>query len=81
MKQTFEQIMKEISEQISSIDLEGCNISIKEALHMVEFLQIQIHALKNRLLKSGFSNLPHFNKLFKLITSKTPSDYRESIKS
>ena len=56
MKQTFEQIMKEISEQISSIDLEGCNISIEEALRMVEFLQIQIHALKNSLVKFGFKS-------------------------
>lgn len=56
MKNTFEQIMKEISEQISSIDLEGCDISIEEALHMVEFLQIQINALKNRLLEFGFKN-------------------------
>jgi len=56
LKNTFEQIMKEISEQISSIDLEGCDISIEEALHMVEFLQIQIHALKNRLLEFGFKN-------------------------
>lgn len=48
--------MKEISEQISSINLEGCDISIEEALHMLEFLQIQIHALKNRLLEFGFKN-------------------------
>ena len=31
--------------------------------------------------ESGFPNLPHFNKQFKLITNKTPSDYRESIES
>lgn len=48
--------MKEISEQISSIDLEGCDISIEEALHMVEFLQVRIHALKNKLLEFGFEN-------------------------
>ncbi len=56
MKNTFDQIMEEISEQISSIDLEGCDISIEEALHMVEFLQIRIHALKNKLHESGFKN-------------------------
>ena len=56
MKETFIQIMKEISEQISSIDLEGCDISIEEALHMVEFLQVRIHALKNKLLEFGFKN-------------------------
>lgn len=56
MKETFIQIMKEISEQISSIDLEGCDISIEEALHMVEFLQVRIHALKNKLLEFGFRN-------------------------
>ncbi|HBB00103.1 MAG: hypothetical protein A2W86_00630 [Bacteroidetes bacterium GWD2_45_23] len=56
MKNTFDQILEEITEQISSIDLEGCDISIEEALHMVEFLQIRIHALKNKLHESGFKN-------------------------
>ena len=56
LKETFILIMKEISEQISSIDLEGCDISIEEALHMVEFLQVQIHILKNKLIEFGFKN-------------------------
>jgi len=56
VKNTFDQILEEITEQISSIDLEGCDISIEEALHMVEFLQIRIHALKNKLHESGFKN-------------------------
>lgn len=30
--------------------------------------------------ESGFTNLPHFNKQFKLLTNKTPSYYKESIK-
>lgn len=30
--------------------------------------------------ESGFVNLPHFNKQFRLLTNKTPSYYKESIK-
>jgi len=56
VKQTFDQIMKEISEQISSIDLEGCDISIEEALHMIEFLQNRLHTLRDKLLECGFEN-------------------------
>jgi len=31
--------------------------------------------------ESGYSNLPHFNKQFRLITGNTPSEYRELMKS
>jgi len=48
--------MKEISEQISSIDLEGCDISMEEALLMVDFLQTQMHVLRTKLLECGFKN-------------------------
>ena len=56
MKTTFDQIMREISEQLTMIDFDGCDISIEEALHIVEFLQIRIHTLKNKLLESGFKD-------------------------
>jgi RteC protein. len=48
--------MEDISEQMSSIDFEGCDIPIEDALHMVEFLQNQVLIMKNRLLEFGFKN-------------------------
>ncbi len=30
--------------------------------------------------ESGFTNLLHFNKQFRLLTNKTPSYYKESIR-
>ncbi|MGC3978431.1 MAG: RteC domain-containing protein [Paludibacteraceae bacterium] len=48
--------MEEISEKVSSIDLEGCDISMGEALEMVVFLQNKLHTLKTKLLESGFIN-------------------------
>ena len=56
MRKTFDQILEKISEKLSTIDLEGCDISIEKALNLVEFIQIQIQVLKNRLLEFGFKN-------------------------
>lgn len=56
MKITFNLIMSEISNKITSIDLEGSNISIEEAYRMIEFIQNQMYVLKNKLLEQGFEN-------------------------
>lgn len=48
--------MSEISNKITSIDLEGSNISIEEAYRMIEFIQNQMYVLKNKLLEQGFEN-------------------------
>jgi len=56
LRKTFDQILEKISEKLSTIDLEGCDISIEKALNLVEFIQIQIQVLKNRLLEFGFKN-------------------------
>lgn len=56
MKNTFDQITEEILKQISSIDLEVCDISMEDALHMVEFIQTKMHFIRNYLLESGFEN-------------------------
>jgi len=56
MKTTFDLIIEEISDKISSIDIEGCDISMDEALEMVEFLQNQLNVLKNKLIECDFTN-------------------------
>lgn len=48
--------MEEISEKVSSIDLEGCDISMSEAFEMVEFLQDKLNKLKIKLLECDFTN-------------------------
>lgn len=54
MKPTFDLIMEEISEQVTSIDLEGCDISMEDALHMVEFIQTRMLTIKTKILECGF---------------------------
>ena len=54
MKPTFDLIMEEISEQVTSIDLEGCDISMEDALHMVEFIQTRMLTMKSKMLECGF---------------------------
>ena len=49
VKIAFEQIIEEISEKVSSIDLEGYDISISEALEMVEFFQSKLCILRVKL--------------------------------
>lgn len=56
LKSTFDSIMAEVIGKISSIDLEGCEISINEAMEMVEFLQNQLNALRTKLLEYVFAN-------------------------
>lgn len=48
--------MEEISHEISSIDIEGCDISMEEAFRMIEFLQNRLHILRDKLLECGFEN-------------------------
>lgn len=56
MKPTFDRIMDEISEKISSIDLERCDISMERALEIVEFAQNQLFTLRAKLLECDFQN-------------------------
>jgi len=49
VKIAFEQIIEEISEKVASIDLEGYDISISEALEMVEFFQSKLCILRVKL--------------------------------
>ena len=46
--------MEETSLEISSIDMEGCDITMEEAFHMVEFLQNRLNILRTKLLESDF---------------------------
>jgi hypothetical protein len=48
--------MEEISEKVSSIDLEGCDISMGEALEMIEFIQNQLNILRTKLLECNFES-------------------------
>jgi hypothetical protein len=48
--------MEKISEKVSSIDLEGCKISMGEALEMIEFIQNQLNTLRTKLLECNFES-------------------------
>lgn len=48
--------MDDISVEISSIDLEGCDISMAEAFRMIEFIQSCMFILKNKIQECGFEN-------------------------
>ncbi len=48
--------MEDIAEQISSIDLEGCDIPTEDALRMVEFIQTRMQVIKNKMLECDFEN-------------------------
>ena len=56
MKTTFDQIMADISSEISTIDIDGCDISMEEAFRMIEFLQNRLHRLRDKLLECGVEN-------------------------
>jgi RteC protein len=56
LKTTFDKIMAEISDEISTIDIEGCDISMEEAFRMIEFLQNRLHLLRDKLVESRFEN-------------------------
>lgn len=58
----------------------GCTINdyirdrrIKQAIFLLESSSLPI---KDIASKSGFSNISHFNRVFKSVTRKTPSDYK-----
>jgi len=74
LKPTFDKIMEDFSEKISSIDIEECDISTEEALEMVEFIQNLLNVLRIRLLECGFKNeqeeICFFKKMKPQILSK-----------
>ncbi|MFT4666960.1 MAG: AraC-like DNA-binding protein, partial [Gammaproteobacteria bacterium] len=46
-------------------------------LHACKLLTEQQLSISNVSFESGFNNLSHFNRLFKDITDKSPSEYRK----
>lgn len=47
--------------------------------HACKLLQNKDYSIADVCYESGFNNLTNFNKFFKLIKAKTPSEYRKSI--
>lgn len=56
MQKHFNQIIEQISVETSTIDIEGCDISMEDTFHMVEFIQDSVTTLRFKLLKYKFED-------------------------
>jgi hypothetical protein len=61
----FERIMQSIHEEIQSIDMDGCDISMPEALKMVEFIKIRLLELRAVFLEQENVEIQDEIKFFK----------------
>jgi hypothetical protein len=65
MKAFFEKTMQSVQEEIQSIDMDGCHISIQEALKMVEFIKIRLLELRTVFLEQEQVEIQDEIKFFK----------------